>query len=457
MAILTKTFSVKGMHCSHCESVVEQAARQVRGVKQASADYGEETLQVTYDSVRLDVFRLFHAIETKGYQCSLAVRPHPVWEHLKKLAEIVIGLGVLAAILLLAAEIQDRLAVPEFGQSMGYGMIFFVGFLTGFHCIGMCGGFIVGYTTRHSLGGKRSHGLRHIAYGLGKTLSYTALGAGFGLMGGVVTFTPDLRGMAGILAGLFLVMFGLNMLHLLPHWRIFRLGTPPWLARFVYAEYRRHHSPFVIGLLNGLMIACGPLQAMYIMAAGTGSTWEGAGIMLVFGAGTLPLLLGFGFIASLVSSKATHSLLQASGFLVIALGLIMLNRGLLLTGSGYDAQSLAERVSDRLPWLVQATVQPGSEQQGYQIIHMEAVGAGYRPSSFTLRRGVPVRWVITGKEINECNRAIVVPKLGLRFDIQEGEQTIEFTPAETGIIPWSCWMGMLRGEFIVADEVPDDP
>ncbi|MBU4339716.1 MAG: hypothetical protein KKD46_02165 [Euryarchaeota archaeon] len=46
-----------------------------------------------------------------------------------------------------------------------------------------------------------------------------------------------------------------------------------------------------------------------------------------------------------------------------------------------------------------------------------------------------------------CNNAIIVPSLGLEFDIKKGEQIIEFTPTEAGTIKWSCWMGMIRIVF----------
>ncbi|MBU4284446.1 MAG: hypothetical protein KJ968_05025, partial [Nanoarchaeota archaeon] len=46
-----------------------------------------------------------------------------------------------------------------------------------------------------------------------------------------------------------------------------------------------------------------------------------------------------------------------------------------------------------------------------------------------------------------------VPKLGLNFDIKKGEQVIEFMPEEEGTIPWSCWMGMIPGVFIVKDDI----
>lgn len=68
-----------------------------------------------------------------------------------------------------------------------------------------------------------------------------------------------------------------------------------------------------------------------------------------------------------------------------------------------------------------------------------------------------MRWIINATELTECNRAIVVPSLGLQIDLHPGEQTVEFTPKGTGTILWSCWMGMLRGEFQVLDDTPPEP
>ena len=62
----------------------------------------------------------------------------------------------------------------------------------------------------------------------------------------------------------------------------------------------------MIGLLNGLMLGCGPLQAMYVMAAGTGSPQEGATMLFFFGLGTLIPLLSFGLIASGIPRIIRH-------------------------------------------------------------------------------------------------------------------------------------------------------
>jgi sulfite exporter TauE/SafE len=291
---------------------------------------------------------------------------------------------------------------------------------------------------------------------LGKTLSYTVLGGLCGLAGSLITFTPTMKGAAAIAASIFLMGFGLNMLHLLPHLRCFGFTMPRWLSRFVHAEFRKHHSPFAIGLLNGLMIACGPLQAMYVMAAGTGSPWEGARVLLLFGAGTLPLLLGFGFLTSLISHQTSDKLLKASGLIVVALGLIMLNRGLILTGSGYDFRSLSAWISTATDVIAERYDSSQTQNGIYQTIRMEVTREGFQPANFVLRKGNPVRWIIIGKELTECNRSIIVPKLGLQFDVQLGEQVIEFVPKDDGIILWSCWMGMIRGTFMVVD-TPSTP
>jgi phage tail protein X len=129
----------------------------------------------------------------------------------------------------------------------------------------------------------------------------------------------------------------------------------------------------------------------------------------------------------------------------------MINRGLILTGTGYDLRSFMSLASSKLG--LAETPHPTSPVAGhFQTIMMDVIKSGFEPNHFVLRKGIPVKWIVDGKEVTECNKRIVVPKLGLEFDVKEGMQIIEFTPNETGIIPWSCWMGMLHGQFEVVAE-----
>ncbi|HII72313.1 TPA: sulfite exporter TauE/SafE family protein [Candidatus Woesearchaeota archaeon] len=434
---------------------------KVEGVKEVTFDLSKEQGFVIFDPSKTDLDTILYKIEEKGYECfildSSAHSPQKDTFISPRTVGWVFGLIGIVIALYFIITLTEGIQLPEISQNMGYGLLFIVGLLTGFHCIAMCGGFVVSYTAKDAQENRSSH-RSHIMYGIGKTLSYTLIGAFFGLLGSIIAFTPMMRGVAGLLAGLFLVLFGLKMLNIIPALRKIQFHTPRFLSRWVGKESAKNSSPLVIGLLNGLMIACGPLQAIYIMAAGTGSPLEGAKLLFIFGLGTLPVMLGFAYFTSFISGRMTGKILKASGVIVIVLGMIMLNRGLALTGSGLDIKSLTGQISDV------GALKTGSASQnvpllndaGYQEIHMTVDRYGYTPDRFVLKRGVPVKWIIDGKEITGCNNAIQVPKLGLQFPIKKGEQVIEFTPTESGTISWSCWMGMIPGTFIVKDNVDLD-
>ncbi|MBI1980959.1 MAG: sulfite exporter TauE/SafE family protein [Methylocystis sp.] len=447
------TFHARGMHCHGCEHVIEAAIRKIAGVRSVSASYPMETVVVDYDADATNFGAIRDGVEQNGYRVVLTEEAKRRRSPLVRLALIVAALAALAALILFDTSWISAEGPPDIAQHMSLGLLFLLGLLTGFHCVGMCGGFVVGYVAADARAGRSSF-VSHIAYGAGKTLSYTTIGVAFGWLGAFIAFTPTLRGIAGVAAGAFLIIFGLNMLGQFAPLRRFRLGLPGPLQNWVNREAGGRHRPFVIGLLNGLMIACGPLQAMYVMAAGTGSPIEGAKTLFVFGLGTLPVMLAFGALTTVLSGAVTHRLLTASGVIVVALGAVMINRGLILTGSGADLASLMTNWRRPAPIELTPPSQETPAATKTQTIEMEANGLGYTTTRFTLLRGVPVKWVINATEVTTCNNRIVVPSLKLEFDVKPGRQTIDFTPETTGVIPWSCWMGMLRGEFIVVDPPP---
>ena len=118
-----------------------------------------------------------------------------------------------------------------------------------------------------------------------------------------------------------------KMLNVFSWLRRFTLRLPSSVNRHVAGELRRRRSPLRTGLLTGLLLGCGPLQAMYVMAAGSGDPKQGAMILLMFGLGTLLPLLGFGVFASLLSPAVMRQMVRVSGILVIAMGLMMAQRG----------------------------------------------------------------------------------------------------------------------------------
>jgi uncharacterized protein len=441
--VMKKGFIAEGTTCDSCATIIKKQALKIDGVIDITFDYPTETGYVKFDEQKTDMDKILYKIEEKNYSCFILDEETKKRKSKKLFGWIFAIIGVLVLGYFLFGFVEG-IQFPAISQSMGYGLLFVVGLLTGFHCISMCGGFVLSYTAKQAQEGKKPH-KSHLMYGLGKTISYTIIGAAFGLLGSIIAFTPALRGTVGLIAGLFLVIFGLKMLNIFPILRKIRIKTPKFLSKFVGEKSKSSTSPLVIGLLNGLMIACGPLQAIYIMAAGTGSLIEGAKLLFVFGLGTLPVMIGFGYFASFVSSKVTHKILKASGLIVIILGIVMINNGLVLTGSGYDFSSITGSVV--------ASSDGVSVVEGFQEIRMDVTRSGWSPNTFVLQKDVPVKWIINGIELTGCNNAIQVPKYGLEFDVKQGEQIIEFTPTEEGTVRWSCWMGMISGTFIVKENI----
>jgi len=441
---MKKGFIAEGTICNSCEKIIKKQAMKVKGVESVEFDFTKEIGYVTYDEAVTNIDEILYKIEEKGYTCYILGEPqNRNWGWVF----VIIGALVVGYFIL---NFIDGINIPQINQNMGYGLLFIVGLLTGFHCMGMCGGFVISYTTKCAENNVKPH-KSHLMYATGKTISYTIIGALFGLMGSVIAFTPLLRGVVGVAAGLFLILYGLKMFNIFPLLRKINITIPKFLWKFVAKEQKKHTSPLIVGLFNGLMIACGPLQAIYIMAAGTGSMVEGAKLLLVFGLGTLPVMISFGYFISIVSSKIANKIVKFSGVVVIVLGLIMVNNGFVLSGSGYDFQSIIATV--RADKVTAAAVANSMSLGDYQEIKMEVNRYGWNPDKFVLKKGVPVKWIIEGKEINSCNNAIQVHKYGINFDIKPGQQIIEFTPKEEGIIRWSCWMGMIPGTFIVKDDI----
>jgi len=333
--IVTKEIHVSGMQCTGCVTIIEEALYQIDGILFAKADYDKATVEVSFDADKTGWDAIQQACAAKGYTLEL----FPV-SNFQKIIKIILSLLALAglfAVIMLARKFGTRFSLPEITSQTGNGMIFLVGLLTGLHCVGMCGSFIIGYTARDA-GQNRSAIGSHIWYGAGKTLSYAMLGAIFGFAGSFFHITPLVSGISIGLAGAFLILYGLNMLHVFSIVKAIRIKQPLAMASYATKTRRKSKSPFFIGFFSGFILGCGPLQVMYVMAAGNGDALEGAKFLTLFGLGTLPALFCFGLLTRMLTLTMTRRFVQASGIILIVLGSMMLNKGVLKARSGDETK-----------------------------------------------------------------------------------------------------------------------
>lgn len=181
---------------------------------------------------------------------------------------------------------------------------FMLGLLGSLHCAAMCGGIVGALTLRVPEGMRRS--LPQLlpcllSYNAGRIISYTVAGAVAGVLGAQALNMVSLEHaqlLGKWISALFMIALGLYIAgfsHVLV--RLERLGAHAW--RLIEPLGRRYlpvkgpRQAFVVGLVWG-WLPCGFVYAVLAWALVAGSAAKGAGLMLAFGAGTLPMLLVMG-------------------------------------------------------------------------------------------------------------------------------------------------------------------
>ncbi|OQK17949.1 hypothetical protein AU255_08840 [Methyloprofundus sedimenti] len=341
----SKQIVIEGMMCGGCETIIEDAVSAMDGVIDVKADYASGKCTVSFEDNKTSLERIYKVIEDKGYQIGLI--PSGKGKLFTRISVSILALIGIVLLMVFSRKLWHQFSVPDISSQLSYGMIFVVGLITGLHCIGMCGSFVIGYTVKDAEHGRSAY-LSHILYGVGKTLSYAMFGAIFGFIGSVVSITPFISGVSILLAGIFLIIFGLNTLNLFTVLKRVRIKQPEAMARYANKKRRSSRSPFFIGFFSGFLLGCGPLQAMYIMAAGNGDPVAGAKFLAAFGLGTLPALLTFGMATRWLSGAMTHRITQISGVILLVMGGMMLNKGLMKTKSGYDFKSISTPLIQQL-------------------------------------------------------------------------------------------------------------
>lgn len=452
---MEKTFSVGGMSCSGCELRIEDSVSRLPGVYQVSASFSDSCVYVSYDGNRTGAQQIKEAIEEAGYSVATgglsARRTGPARESARRQdtsSHEVLGiLVVLLGLYLLISHTVGFNFIPDINQNMSYGILFVVGLITSIHCLAMCGGINLSQNVNGGAdktpAGAKERLMPGVLYNLGRVISYTVVGGIVGAIGSVVSFSGAAKGIVAVIAGVFMMLMGLNMLNIFPQLRRFGIRMPKFLGRRLYAK-RSARAPFFVGLLNGLM-PCGPLQAMQLYALGTGSVIGGALSMLSFSLGTVPLMFLFGAVSSFLSSKFTHKMIRVSAVLVMVLGAAMLSRGLSLSGIQVGAAAPS------------GSANIAAVRDGVQEITTPFRSGRYAP--ITVQKGIPVKWTIqvTQADLNGCNNPVFISKYNIQQELVPGDNVIEFTPEETGTIPYSCWMGMIRSTITVVDDLAAVP
>ncbi len=205
-----------------------------------------------------------------------------------------------------------------------------IGLVGSLHCIGMCGPIAISLPLGRKGWWHRTLG--GLTYNFGRILTYGLLGAVFGLLGrgiemaGLQQWASILIGVAMILSVLFPALFKGKVK--LEQFLFGYAGKMIGKFRKLFA-IQSFPSLFLIGLLNGLL-PCGLVYVAVAGALNTNSVAGGIGFMIVFGLGTLPVMLAIPLLGNLFGAGFRKKYRYLLSVLVVALGILFVLRGLSL-------------------------------------------------------------------------------------------------------------------------------
>lgn len=221
---------------------------------------------------------------------------------------------------------------------------FVAGLLGGVHCVAMCGGILAALNLRprpeHALlagAGGGASGMSaswaaqvplHLAYSAGRVAAYAAAGAVAGSVGGAMlglqTAVP-IQLALGVLAHGMVLLLGLYLAGLgRGVAALERLGSALWrhVAPFGHRLLPADTLPRALGV--GAVwgwLPCGLVYSVLTLALLSGGAVQGAAVMLAFGLGTVPNVLGAGVaLGRLGPALRQPGVRLAAGLAIAALG-----------------------------------------------------------------------------------------------------------------------------------------
>jgi uncharacterized protein len=203
------------------------------------------------------------------------------------------------------------------------------------HCIGMCGPLVTAFALgqRKVTDSRWRLTINFLTYHIGRLMSYTLIGALMGLIGSTVFLADEgvkIQGTLSILIGFLILLMTVGIAGWSPVSRFVEQSPlKSFVSRRLAGLLSASSVPrrFGLGVANGFL-PCGPVFSVAMIAAAAGSFWRGGLAMLVFGIGTVPVLVVLGLGVERLSAKARVIFTRIGALFMLFIAVQLLLRGL---------------------------------------------------------------------------------------------------------------------------------
>lgn len=203
---------------------------------------------------------------------------------------------------------------------------FVLGVLGSFHCLGMCGPLALSLPVQQFQGSKKWASI--LLYNSGRVLTYGLLGITIGAIGEIFSWW-GLQQMLSILAGVVLLVLLFSRFSVVNKIRWMHNGRK-WVQLQLGKTLAMAKSPasfLVIGILNGLL-PCGLVYAAITASLATMDTMHGMIIMISFGLGTFPMMIGILYLNYWIKGVLKQKMNRVIPAVVAGLALLLILRGM---------------------------------------------------------------------------------------------------------------------------------
>jgi len=208
-----------------------------------------------------------------------------------------------------------------------YAIAFMTGMISSLHCLGMCGPLALSIP---GFGAKGKRVLEKIAYNMGRILTYGSLGLLVGILGRKLWIIGFQQRLSIVIGLVILILSFLRFRKIsLEENRFLMLFIAPIQNLLIYALSHKS-GPFLIGVLNGLL-PCGFVYMALVESLNSGSIGNAALFMVLFGLGTLPLMLALMLGGGFLNPFLRQRLSKTIPYWMVFLGIWFILRGLNLS------------------------------------------------------------------------------------------------------------------------------
>ena len=210
-----------------------------------------------------------------------------------------------------------------------YTLAFIAGFLGSGHCLGMCGALVSGYFMNS---GKQRSYWPYLMYQVSRISVYGLIGATAAMLGVVLVsggLFGKIQSILQMIIGIVVIVLAFGILGWLPWQGSIRLLPTQWLRKG-YATSKQKGpigGAMLAGLLNGMM-PCPLTFAMAVKATTATTIVEGGGLMLAFGAGTLPMMLFISVAFGKIKTNIRGLMYKSAALIMVVMGINTFYRGL---------------------------------------------------------------------------------------------------------------------------------